>query len=157
MTDLDDGSLYRITWIDRIERFLEALGRADGAVMAATGDETGWTFRMLFPDREALSRPCENCESYEVTVRGIQRVDERRGGHGELTPDQRAALEAAMEHGYYTIPREIRLEELADGLGVSHQALSERIRQARRRLIRQRLVNGSTTDERTDILSAVTE
>lgn len=157
VTGVDGEPLYRITWVDRIERFLETLAGADAAVITATGDESGWTFRMLFPDREALSQLCEDCASYEMTVRKIRRVDEQRGGRGGLTPDQRAVLEAAMEHGYYAIPREIRLEELADRLGVSHQALSERIRRAHRQLIRQQLVNGSTAEERTDILSTVTK
>ena len=45
------------------------------------------------------------------------------------------ALVAAFEAGYYNIPRDVTLEELADELGISHQALSERFRRAYEGLI----------------------
>ena len=53
----------------------------------------------------------------------------------ELSSDQHEALVAAFETGYYDIPRDVTLEELADQLGISHQALSERFRRAYEGLI----------------------
>ncbi len=45
------------------------------------------------------------------------------------------SLIKAKEMGYYDVPRGISLSELADELGVSHQALSERLRRGHGRLI----------------------
>ncbi|MFB9808291.1 helix-turn-helix domain-containing protein [Haladaptatus pallidirubidus] len=49
---------------------------------------------------------------------------------------------AALESGYYDIPRGISGEELSDDLGISHQALSERLRRAYKNLISNALVVG---------------
>lgn len=52
-----------------------------------------------------------------------------------LTAPQEEAIAAAIEHGYYAIPRPINLHELAAKLGVSPAALSERLRRAEARII----------------------
>jgi predicted DNA binding protein len=44
-------------------------------------------------------------------------------------------VKAAVESGYYGIPRDTTLEDLATDLNVSHQALSERLRRGHRALI----------------------
>ncbi|WP_394349503.1 helix-turn-helix domain-containing protein [Natronococcus pandeyae] len=64
------------------------------------------------------------------TVRSVvDSADESTGRRGLTTP-QREALACAVRHGYFEIPRRISLEELAAELGVTHQALSERLRRA---------------------------
>jgi predicted DNA binding protein len=45
-----------------------------------------------------------------------------------VTPGQQNVLVAARERGYFDIPRETTLRELADELDVSHQTLSEHLR-----------------------------
>lgn len=52
-----------------------------------------------------------------------------------LTPEQYETLVAAVEHGYFEIPREVSMQDLAEELGVSHQALSERLRRAYETLV----------------------
>lgn len=51
-----------------------------------------------------------------------------------LSPEQRAALEAAIEHGYYEIPRGIDLDDLAERLDLPRSTLSYRLRRAEQRL-----------------------
>ena len=51
-------------------------------------------------------------------------------GNGEMSPEQRAVLRAAVERGYYETPREIDLDELADELGIPRSTLSYRLRRA---------------------------
>jgi len=55
-------------------------------------------------------------------------------GSAPLTDKQLEVLNAALEHGYYECPRETQLKELADEIGISHQALSERMRRANKQL-----------------------
>jgi hypothetical protein len=47
-----------------------------------------------------------------------------------LTPVQRRTLVVAIEQGYFEIPRQSTLDDLAADLGVSKQAVSERLRRA---------------------------
>ncbi len=46
---------------------------------------------------------------------------------------------AALEHGYYDVPREASLTDLAERLDVSHQALSERLRRGHGNLVKHAL------------------
>ncbi len=48
----------------------------------------------------------------------------------ELPPEQRRALHAAVEHGYYETPREIELTELAEKLDIPQSTLSYRLQRA---------------------------
>jgi predicted DNA binding protein len=51
-----------------------------------------------------------------------------------LTPEQDAAVRAAVEHGYYQTPREIETYELAEELGIPGSTLSYRLRRAEAKL-----------------------
>lgn len=51
-----------------------------------------------------------------------------------LPAEQREALVAAVEHGYYERPRQITLDELADDLGCPRSTLSYRLRSAESKL-----------------------
>jgi predicted DNA binding protein len=48
----------------------------------------------------------------------------------DVTPKQSEALRAALELGYFAVPREATASEVADALGVSKSAFLERLRRA---------------------------
>lgn len=54
-----------------------------------------------------------------------------------MTDKQRRALELAVEHGYYDQPSEVSLSDIASELGISKQALSQRLTTAERRVFTQ--------------------
>ncbi|WP_049936840.1 helix-turn-helix domain-containing protein [Haloplanus natans] len=56
-------------------------------------------------------------------------------GSVALPPDQRTAMRAALDHGYYRTPREITLDDLAAVLDVPRSTLSYRLRRAEERLV----------------------
>ncbi|AZH25203.1 helix-turn-helix domain-containing protein [Haloplanus aerogenes] len=56
-------------------------------------------------------------------------------GSVSLPPDQRRAMRAALDHGYYRTPREITLDELAEIMDVPRSTLSYRLRRAEERLV----------------------
>jgi predicted DNA binding protein len=56
-------------------------------------------------------------------------------GSISLPPDQRQAMRAALDHGYYRTPRAITLDELAAELDVPRSTLSYRLRRAEERLV----------------------
>ncbi|MFD1515404.1 helix-turn-helix domain-containing protein [Halomarina rubra] len=130
--DIDGKWLYTMQWKTPVSVALAVL-LEDATMLGATGDDDGWSFRVLFPKRNALSIAASVFEQYDVNLR-IERIYElgTGGEHGEydLTDEQREALEAALEKGYFKVPRDTTLGSIADDLGISHQALSERLRRA---------------------------
>ncbi len=54
----------------------------------------------------------------------------------ELPPEQQAAVEAAVEHGYYRTPRDTSLTELAETLDVSRSTLQYRLQRAEAWIVR---------------------
>ncbi|QIO24499.1 helix-turn-helix domain-containing protein [Haloarcula sp. JP-L23] len=55
-------------------------------------------------------------------------------GSPSLTPEQDAAMRAAVQHGYYKTPREIETYELAEKLDIPGSTLSYRLRRAEAQL-----------------------
>jgi predicted DNA binding protein len=53
-----------------------------------------------------------------------------------LTAPQRQALLLAVEHGYYDVPRNGTLTDIAGELDISEQAASQRLRRGTRSLLR---------------------
>lgn len=59
-----------------------------------------------------------------------------------LTERQHECVAAAQRHGYFAVPRECTLAELADELAVDTSTASETIRRATARVVDQYLLNG---------------
>lgn len=132
----DTEALYQMEWIDSVEALIHILVEEEGSILVAEGPQDGWFMRILFPDRDALSRTYEfyreNDLRFDLTH--IYSIDEGKRGRGGLTQAQEKTITAAYDHGYYEVPRQIDLTELAAELGISHQALSPREQNARREL-----------------------
>ena len=137
LTDTGDERLYRMNWVDDVTVMLHLLTEAEATVLDASVENTQWRFRVLFPERDALSRTYEFATDHGLTIdiRKIHQLDEGRTSRYGLTDAQHETLVEAFDQGYYEIPREMDLEALSDRLGVSHQALSERLRRAHRSLV----------------------
>ncbi len=137
LSDSGDDLLYRMEWADHVRTLLGMLTNAEATVLDAYGRRNRWELRLLYPDREGFSRAHRFCEDHGVTfdVTSIRRVDGTSSGRFGLTDCQHRALVLAMQRGYFEVPRETSLEELATELDVSHQALSERLRRATSALV----------------------
>ena len=148
LADLADERLYRMDWIANITVVIHALLEHEGIVLNASGRADGWHLRILFPDRESLSAiqdfATDNCLS--VLIQSISDLNEGRGNEFALTEHQHQTLLIAYEYGYYDIPQDATIDELADELGVSAQAVSQRLHRAYRNLIENALIIGHTTD-----------
>lgn len=137
---LDGRILYRIEWTDRSGRLAAALEATRAAVLDARGGDR-WTFRLRFPTHEALSSFHEHCERDGIAL-SLVRIGSLEGespAHPELTPEQRRALELATDRGYFAVPREVTLSTLAEELGISTQAASERVRRGTDAVLRSTL------------------
>ena len=141
LTDLDDERLYRMEWVDDVGVVVHALTEEQATILDASGEGPQWRLRILFPERDALSRTYEVAdeEGLTVDVARIHELQDDRSGRYGLTDAQYETLVQALEYGYYQIPRESDMEALAAHLDISHQALSERLRRAHRRLVTEAL------------------
>lgn len=137
LTEKNDGSvLYEMEWAQNID-VIRPLIEDAGAVLHATGETDHWFFRLLFPTQEALSEVYEQLQQdrFTLDVIRIYQAEESEGGASLLTENQQETVIEAFERGYYAVPRETSLNEFADSMEISHQALSEQLRRAHRNLI----------------------
>lgn len=142
LTRTPERILYAINWSPNINALMGTLLRLGVTVLSADGTATDWEFRLQFTDQDQLSRFQRACQE-----KGIP-LDLRRlynpvlpAEEGLLSPEQTAALTMAYEHGYWNIPREITQSELANRLGISANALSERLRRGTNHLVADWLYN----------------
>ncbi|MFD1515455.1 helix-turn-helix domain-containing protein [Halomarina rubra] len=144
LADFGEELLYRMVWVDHVRLVLEMVTTLEATVMNAYSDASEWEFRILYPDREALSKTNEFCESHGLSfeIRHVREMEGEPSGRFGLTKEQYEALTNACEQGYYSVPRETDLDELADELGISHQALSERLRRGTEVLVQEALLVG---------------
>jgi len=115
------------------------------------GGRRGWYERWLLPGREALRDVWEYARAEEfdfeiVNLRQQGGPDPDAPDPGALTDQQREALVAAYENGYFTEPREVSLEELAASLDLSATAVGGRIRRGLKSLVGMTVVDGRDDD-----------
>lgn len=126
----DDARLYYIEWANEIDRLVEEMIDNEGVILEATGHDDTWRLRIRFLTRDQLAGFQSYFDEHGPRFRLKQLFDVRGPEHsrGSVTPEQHRALTFAAQAGYFEIPREISLQEVADEFGVSHQAMSERLR-----------------------------
>lgn len=141
LTRLDGERLYQMDWVTDIRIVVRLLLEERATILKAHGRGEQWSVRILFPTRDSLSATLDFCERYELSadVQSVYELRESPGGRYGLTEQQYEALVAASEQGYYRVPREVTLRELADEFDVSHQSLSELLRRGQDTLVRDTL------------------
>lgn len=142
LTEQEDESLYEMEWHNNIQLVLQMITNSKATVLDAMGESGRWNFRVLYPEREELSKTSDFCDEHGIDfdVCSIREVDRSSASRYGLTSDQRNSLVEATRRGYFSVPREVTLEELSNETGVSHQALSERIRRASEALVENTLL-----------------
>lgn len=140
----EDETLYRMEWIEKVRLVIQMMTNSQATVLNCYGNEESWTLRVLYPDRDSLSHTHEFCEERGLTldVHYVREMDSEPAGRFGLTEKQHEAMRAACEAGYFEVPRETELRDLAEEFGVSHQTLSERLRRGHDVLIQEALLVG---------------
>ncbi|WP_181687316.1 helix-turn-helix domain-containing protein [Halorhabdus salina] len=113
--------------------------------VGATVSERGWTVSARFADRSDLDAFRNACSGTDVEFRPL-RVFETEADPADdygLTAAQHEALLAATRMGYFDIPRDADLADLADELETTTSALSERLRRGHRQLIDRTIARSS--------------
>lgn len=110
---------------------------AGGELLSCRGTDGRWDVTMRFPDRESFAHYHEFLEGHgvEFELNRLETGVEADRATETLTDSQREALALAFEYGFFEVPRESELSEVADTFGISTQAVSERLRRGQARLI----------------------
>ena len=143
----DDRWLYRLAFGEELSRFEQLVSTGDGAIVSASGQDGSWSLELLFHDHESVSVVHERLaeDDFEATVRRVTSPNGRPSDRTPLTETQYETIVAAHEHGFFDVPRNVTLQELAEELDVSHQALSERLRRSHAALVSAELSNRLAT------------
>lgn len=123
--------------LDNLEG-LKALATADAIIERIDVLPEGWRQTGWFADRDAFKK----FSSFWQRNAGFQLHRLTRDGESEppgngLTDRQYEALRIAYELGYFTIPRDASLEDVAAELDISPSSVSERLRRAQTQLIEE--------------------
>lgn len=143
-TDAEER-LFHISWDGHRDcRLLTSVEQCEGAVLHASyAGEEEWALSILLPDESALSTLHDRTAADGIEFE-LRRVYGARPGDGRdsfgITPEQREALHAAFESGYFEVPRDHTLSDIADDLDISANALSARLRRGFRTLVANTLI-----------------
>ena len=135
--DDDDAHLFELHLDGGIPAFTETIFEYDGAILRAEATAGVWTIQLRFGDHGDVSEVFDDefSHEYEATVTRLYGSNDAPVGRTNVTDKQRQALTSAFDLGYYTVPRTVDLREVGDQLGVSRQAVSERLRRAHELLV----------------------
>lgn len=117
---------------------LEALATTEAVIERIEVLPTGWRQSGWFAHRDAF----DEFRNFWQRNGGFRLHRLTREGDAEppgdgLTDRQREALRTAYELGYFDIPREASLEDVATELDISASSVSERLRRAQTQLIEE--------------------
>jgi hypothetical protein len=164
VSTLEGGVLCRVEWnedeLGPLVGYLSATTTA--SIETAVLSEGRWTLRVWFPVRDDVSEilafdaedgdgngePPEPDASVDLEVERVYTPADLERSPSDLSDPQYEAVQLALDAGYYDIPRNATTADLAGRVGVSQQAVSERLRRAHGRLARNAVTDARTGGER---------
>ena len=136
-------TLYRAEWTENVDALLHAYREVGAAISEASGQANVWELRIRFDAREQLDAFQSFCEDHDIAFELRRLYEASRTGEGGaygLTPKQYEAATRAWESGYFDSPRKATLSDVAADLGISTQALSDRLRRCQYNLVAETLM-----------------
>lgn len=141
LDESNDAVLYRATWVRNVETVAYAYTETGATIIEATGQNERWNVQMRFDDEASLStfRRYLDESGYQFDLNAIYRQHRPMTDSQEVTAPQHEALLCALDTGFYNVPRDSTMDDVASDLGISQQALSKRLRRGHRNLIENSL------------------
>ncbi|MFC4439736.1 MULTISPECIES: helix-turn-helix domain-containing protein [Natrialbaceae] len=141
-------AIYRVTMASALDPHPTQYPEEGLFVFKLTSGEQGWVVRIYLPNRDALAAFREGCQDRDVSfrVRQLQESGSLDDATYFLTEQQHEILLLAYYAGYYDIPRRVSQGDLAEQLGISTSAVSQRLRRAVAELITATLETNRTPE-----------
>lgn len=146
----DDQTLYALDWEVSRDLFFQGMMETDAQLLSATGTTDAWEFELRFPDHQKLSAFQEYCLDAHIKLEVGRIYNPTRPGQGPwygLTNTQRDTFLRAVQGGYYSIPRRMSTQDLAEEFDISDQAVTERLRRAIVTLVENTLIAAMEEEE----------
>lgn len=138
--------LYRVEWESTSNGFLNALRAHNLAVERAQGTNEEWQFQLRGPDHGNISDFRETLRTYGVScsVQSVWKPEVSNGNMHGLTDKQLTAVRLAFENGYFAVPKETNLSELAESVDISRQSFSRRLDRALNSILSNTIADSAT-------------
>jgi len=139
---VDDGAFYAYVRDATTESLAELFGPTSrGGIVVVPpvvyGTDGTVTLTVFGPDEELQAAMGEIPDPIEVTVEAVGSLATSRiAPTARLTDRQREAAEAAIDLGYYDVPRTADHEAVADALDCAPSTAAEHLRKAESKLLR---------------------
>lgn len=154
VTTLDEtahvGS-FNVRWDEDVQQLVDLIVDQHGIVLDARARDEAWYLKLKFVSRDALEdfREYFLDRDYPFDLHRLYETERPNDREYDLTAEQREALVTALELGYFEVPRDANLEELAAELDISTNAASQRLRRATGNLSRNTLTSafGDANDD----------
>ena len=149
VTEENGATLYDVTLDSPHPSSRRVVCDHGGVMLEACTEGESWTVHVRFPSREHLSDAIEAFEQADIGLE-VVRIHDLGETHSSalgLTDSQLEALQTALRSGYYEVPREAGLKDIADELGESHQSLSEKLRRAHQTVVASNVTDGAESEE----------
>jgi predicted DNA binding protein len=148
LDEVDDETLFRVDWSGEVNGFVGAIRETRAVVLEGEGHGDRWSFQLRFPEYDALSAFHSDVVDRGVSVEleGVHNPIESPSPESfGLSSEQYEALELALERGYFAVPREVTMVELAGELGISDSATSQRLRRGLAQVLSGTIARGRST------------
>lgn len=146
--ETDEEVLYRLRWADEFCNLIHEIVDHHAAILQAKAHDDHWELRLRFSEEEMVSEFQNHFQEtgHSFEVNQLYHPNEPRQRVFGLTTDQYDALVEAANQGYFSIPRTVSVQELGDSLGVSANAVSQRVRRGCETLIQSSLLLSDETE-----------
>lgn len=148
--EIGDQRLYQVTLANKGAEtdLYPVLDELEGTLLSAERSSDGWHCRLCLPTEEAVDRLFDVVERFDISF-DIERLYELREGDETtdfgLTAVQEEALLTALESGHFDVPRDTSQVEMANTLGISDVAVSQRLRRGMKTLLENTVKKRSST------------
>lgn len=145
ITTANDEELFEVGWQPDLNGLIRTMIETDARLLKAEGTAEEWEFRLRFATHEDLT-----AFNQAVTDQGIPLLLRQLHNPAEstdqspLSSKQRETIEQAYHCGYFNVPRDSTVTDLADSMEISDSALSQRLRRGLSVLVRESLISEET-------------
>lgn len=140
--ETEGGTLFKVHWHDRVPELVDEMVDHHATIVEASGRDGEWRLKLRFVEESQVTEFREHFAGRRFEVRRLYHPTAPHQREYDLTAEQHAALVAALQSGYFGVPREASVEDLGDELGISANAVSQRLRRGSANLVRNALTFG---------------
>lgn len=133
---------FKVEWAENVQEFVDQIVDQHGIIQEAAAAGGTWYFKLKFVDQEAIAefQSFFNDRGHDFELQRLYDTAAPKEREFDLTTEQREALVTAQEAGYFSVPRDAQIEDIATDLDISSNAVSERLRRATGNLTRNTLM-----------------